>query len=267
MQEKSEFNYEKSLWGERNATLKWSDPAAFRLKISLLATKNVKNILEVGCGAGQFIRALKFLNSKIECYGCDISKSAIDKARALNDGVNYTLSTNNVLPYEDEKFDSVFIYDVLEHVEEPLKIISEVKRVLKTGGVFYMFVPCEGDVLSFWYWLVKIGWGKGLTKKYAGHINHFTRAQIYSILKQSEFTILKKRYSEHFFGQILGVLSFYLMDKYARKNNLNQINNESYFASYKRIGFFKKIVNILIYLESAFLCLIPSPNLHIIVKK
>jgi len=260
------FNYENSIWGSGTASLNCSDPTAFRLSMSSRSLPKTGKVLEIGCGAGQFIRAIKKRRPELNCYGCDISESAIQKAKSFGDGVEYKLSQENFLPYEDSFFDTVLIYDVLEHVENPDEILKEVKRVLKSGCQFYMFVPCEGDLLSFWNFLRKIGIGKDLTRKYAGHINYFTRNGIYDILNKYEFDITSKRFSEHVIGQKLGILSFFLMDRYAKKNSLEQVNNEAYFKKV-RLGFLRGFINSVIYFESWVLQCLPSPNLHVISKK
>ncbi len=268
------FNYEKTTWGAGDASLKISDPTAFRLKISLNfldVLENKGKVLEIGCGEGQFIRAIKKYSSLLDCYGSDISQNAIDKAKNHNDGVRYFISQENRLPFEDNLFDAVLIYDVLEHVKNPEIILKEINRVLKKGGLFYAFVPCEGDYISFWFLLKKTGLGTDLTFKYAGHINYFSRKGLFSLLKKSNFEILQIRYSEHVFGQLLGVVSFYLMDKKSKREKNEQLNNEKYFNSFKQRSFglftvFKKMINSLIYVESLILRVLPSPNVHIQAK-
>jgi len=270
----NEFNYEKSTWGAGDASLKISDPTAFRLKMSLdfldVLEKKGK-VLEVGCGEGQFVRAIKKYDSSLDCYGSDVSQNAIDKAKNYNDGVKYFISEENILPFEDSLFDAVLIYDVLEHVKNPEIILKEISRVLKKDGLFYVFVPCEGDYTSFWFWLKKIGLGNKLTFKYAGHINYFSRKSLFSLVKNNNFEILQVRYSEHILGQLLGIVSFYLMDKKSKREKNKQLNNEKYFNSFKRSPFglfaiFKKIINSLVYIESLILRVLPSSNVHIQAK-
>lgn len=256
------FDYEQSVWGEGSASLKWSDPSAFRLKKSLKYLPKTGNILEIGCGAGHFIRGIKKIKPNLNCYGFDISENAIIVASSYNDGVIYS----SHFTFNDQQFDAVLIYDVLEHVENPNKLLEQVRSVLKPEGIFYMFVPCERDWTSLWALLEKLKLKKDLTKKYAGHINYFTRKQVYDILKRYDLKIVRKIYSEHFLGQLIGVLSFLLMDKFSKDNNLEQINNETYFKNI-RAKFLKKLINSLIYLESCIFQFFPSPNLHIISKK
>jgi ubiquinone/menaquinone biosynthesis C-methylase UbiE len=271
---KTDFDYEESIWGKGTASLKWSDPASFRLRQALNAIKNLKagdKVLEVGCGAGQFIRAVKQLRSELDCYGCDISESALQQAKNAGDGVNYVLNASQSLPFADGEFGAVLIFDVLEHVDNPEKIVSEVKRILKNEtGIFYCFVPCEGDGLSMWNGLRKIGAGADLTKKYAGHINYFSRASLNKLLADAGFENVYTRFSEHFFGQLLGITAFSLMDRTAKKKGLTQINNEAYFEKANKVkgmGIVRKAVNGLVNFESWFWQFVPSPNVHLTARK
>ena len=269
------FDYEKSIWGKGMAGLKWSNPTSFRLRQALSALAKLPagaKVLELGCGAGQFIRAIKKIRPELDCYGCDISQNALDAAKQAGDGVNYQLSAEKILPYENNFFDAALIFDVLEHVEDPDAVLAEINRTLKPGGVFYCFVPCEGDRLSLWYWVKKLARDKKheLTKKYAGHINYFSRRSLFALFKKHNFSVARARYSEHLLGQILGVMVFMAMDRAVRKQKIIQINNETYFAKTKQstpTQFLKDIVNTLVYLESVIFSKIPSPNAHLTAVK
>jgi ubiquinone/menaquinone biosynthesis C-methylase UbiE len=269
------FDYEKSIWGYGNASLRLSSPTSFRLRQSLEALAELKagaKVLELGCGAGQFIREIKKIRPELNCYGCDISQHAIAIAKQANDGVHYDLSTENRSVYDDNFFDAVVIYDVLEHVENPNLILLEINRVLKSGGVFYSFVPCEGDQLSFWNLLHKLGLKRQLTKMYAGHINKFSRQSLVSLVESHGFAVKRIRYSEQILGQLLGLAAFFSMDHFAKKSNLQQVNNEQYFynLNQKGGGIFKtvkNIVNILVAIESIVFSRVPSPNVHLTVVK
>ncbi len=268
----AEFDYEKSVWGENTASLRWSDPTNFRLRAAYSMVRDWPSgrVLEVGCGAGQFIRAIRVLNKNLETHGCDISEAAVEIGRKIPDDVIYQVSEENKLPYPDGYFDAVFVFDVLEHVVSPEKVLKEIHRVLRSGGYFYCFVPCENDVTSLWRMLNKLGQKKDLTKKYAGHINFFTVKEFLSLADSAGFALKKKIFSEHFLGQILGVAAFRAMDAYARNHPNEQINNEQFFKTQKSGGIFsafKKAINFLVTLESFLWSRVRSPNLHAIFKK
>ena len=138
--------------------------------------------------------------------------------------------------------------------------------------MFYSFVPCEADPLSFWILLHKVGLNRELTKMYAGHINKFSRAELLRLVQSYGFIAKRIRYSEHILGQLLGIAAFFSMDHFAKKNNLNQVNNEQYFFDLSQNGggflkVIKNIINSLVTIESVIFSRIPSPNVHLTVTK
>ncbi len=273
----TEFDYEVSIWGDGVATTAWSDPTSFRLRRSFEAVAGLADgalVLEVGAGAGQFIRAVKKQFPKLECHGSDISHEALERARRAKDGVIYDLNKPERLPYDDASIDGVLILDVVEHVTDPAALLDEVRRVLKPQGVFYCFVPCEGDSLSIWNLLDHLGLKKNLTRRFAGHINYFSRASLAALFEKQGFVRDRVVYSEHFLGQLLGILAFNLMARAAKRQGVAQLNNETYFQSLNAptqkinlIGYLKKMVNSIVYLESALLKYLPSPNVHSFLHK
>jgi ubiquinone/menaquinone biosynthesis C-methylase UbiE len=108
-------------------------------------------VLEVGCGAGRQARTLKTLRPELELHGADLSHRAIDEARSYNDGVEYRVADANRLPYEDNSFEAVMLFDVLEHVPEVAQVVGEIARVLKPGGLFHGFIPIEGQPDTLFY--------------------------------------------------------------------------------------------------------------------
>ncbi len=270
------FDYEQSIWGRGYASLSPKVLASFRLKQSLFALKGIPaggTVLELGCGAGQFIRSVQRARPDLVCHGCDISVRAIDMAKTVVDGVVYAVN-GEAMPYADNSMDAVLIYDVLEHVDDVSGILREVKRVLKPGGILYAYVPCEGDSLSFWNFCRRRGWKGDLTKKYAGHINYFSRERLQKVYLQAGFSSVHFRYSEHVLGQLLGFVAFNLMDRAAKKRGVDQINGEDYFQSLDETapapGLFRAVkdaVNSLVYFESWLFNRLPSPNVHSFVRK
>lgn len=265
------FDYERSIWGKGTARKEITDATSIRFRniIDLIKDLNIgSRVLEVGCGAGQFIRGVKKYRPELDCYGSDISEEAIKEGSGAKDGVKYFQQSEQSLPFEDGYFDAVLIMDVLEHTKYWKEILREAKRVLNNNGLLYIFVPCEGDRLSIWNFLRKIGVGADLTKKYAGHINYFKTAEVIDEVKKNSFEV-KTKFSEHLLGQLLGIGVFFAMNIKAGKND-EQINNESYFLNgYRKtpISFIKKFVNASVFIESSIFKNIPSPNLHIFAKR
>ncbi|PIT87881.1 MAG: hypothetical protein COU31_00470 [Candidatus Magasanikbacteria bacterium CG10_big_fil_rev_8_21_14_0_10_40_10] len=268
------FDYQQSIWGQGTASLKWTDPTRARLKqalSALLFLPSGSRVLEIGCGAGQFIRAIKKNRPDLNCYGADISQPALDKAKTAGDGVDYRISEPYKLPFDRNYFAAVLIFDVLEHLEDPAGMLAEVRRVLTQDGIFHCFVPCEGDGLSIWH-KYEAQHHRDLTKKYAGHVQRFSRRSLFELMCANGFKIFKKRYSSHWLGQMLDLFVFKSMDAMSRKQGGRQINNEAFFEQINAqtgsvFRLFKKLVNFLVNVESAKLAIFPSPNVHISARK
>ncbi|MBL1076434.1 3-demethylubiquinone-9 3-O-methyltransferase [Nocardia sp. 2] len=97
-----------------------------------------KRVLDVGCGGGfttEFLAARGALVS-----GVDPSERLIEAARRhaeqTGKSIDYRVGSAEALPYPDASFDIVTCVDVLEHVVDPARSISEIARVLAPGGVF-----------------------------------------------------------------------------------------------------------------------------------
>ncbi|TMI96698.1 MAG: 3-demethylubiquinone-9 3-O-methyltransferase [Bacteroidetes bacterium] len=97
-----------------------------------------KTALEVGSGGGiltEEIAKMGFITTGIDPADQSII-TASNHARASGLNIKYEKGTGENLPYANGSFDFVFCCDVLEHVQDLPKVISEISRVLKPGGVF-----------------------------------------------------------------------------------------------------------------------------------
>ena len=96
------------------------------------------NSLDIGCGGGIIAEDLAQFSASVT--GVDISLASLETARshAMQNGldIKYIESPAESLPFKDNSFELVTCCDVLEHVDDVAKVISEVKRVLKPGGIF-----------------------------------------------------------------------------------------------------------------------------------
>jgi 2-polyprenyl-6-hydroxyphenyl methylase/3-demethylubiquinone-9 3-methyltransferase len=94
--------------------------------------------LDVGCGGGLLTEEIARLG--FDTTGVDPSersvRAAADHARESGLDIRYGMGAGEALPFEDLSFGAVFCCDVLEHVRDLPKVISEISRVLKPGGVF-----------------------------------------------------------------------------------------------------------------------------------
>jgi 2-polyprenyl-6-hydroxyphenyl methylase / 3-demethylubiquinone-9 3-methyltransferase len=98
-----------------------------------------KTALEVGSGGGiltEEICRLGFTTTGIDPAEESVN-TASNHAQASGLNIKYDIGSGEGLPYADASFDCVFCCDVLEHVQDLPKVISEISRVLKPGGIFF----------------------------------------------------------------------------------------------------------------------------------
>ena len=91
-------------------------------------------LLDVGCGTA-------WLADHFRSYtGIDNSAEAIAEAAAAGRNVVHG-DIQASLPFTDESFDAVVMKDVLEHVEDPVRLVREAHRVLRPGGLLFASSP------------------------------------------------------------------------------------------------------------------------------
>ncbi|HRP59318.1 MAG TPA: class I SAM-dependent methyltransferase, partial [Vicingus sp.] len=111
----------------------------------------MNKVLEIGCGQGFFSSVLaKKKNTTV--VGIDLSKSDIEVAKGRYPQIDFKYMNAEKLKFQDKSFNEVYALDVLEHVDNLEKVVSEVSRVLKKGGIFHINVPAEKSEK----WLISI---------------------------------------------------------------------------------------------------------------
>lgn len=95
-------------------------------------------LLDLGCGFGEF--AGVFFERQVE-VGIDISIEDLMKAEKNNRHKKLLIADARNLPFSQNKFSTVISNSTIEHIPHPEKVMHEVYRVLKPGGIFIYTVP------------------------------------------------------------------------------------------------------------------------------
>ena len=97
-----------------------------------------KAVLDLGCAGGFMAEAMAQCGAQVT--GIDPAADAIDAARAHARAgglrIGYDVGFGEALPYDNASFDAVVCVDVLEHVGDLHKVMAEVARTLRPGGMF-----------------------------------------------------------------------------------------------------------------------------------
>ena len=108
-----------------------------------LAGGPTQDTLDLGCGAGNLLERL----DGGRLVGVDLSDTMLDQARRRLSGrpaVEFVKASAEALPFPDGVFGRVVCSEVLEHVLDPQKVISEIRRVCLPGARVVFTVPNEG---------------------------------------------------------------------------------------------------------------------------
>ncbi|HZH91693.1 MAG TPA: class I SAM-dependent methyltransferase [Pyrinomonadaceae bacterium] len=164
-------------------------------------------ILDVGCGTGANLEMLAGFG---EAEGVDVSEDALAfcRARGLD---KVRLGAAERLPYADASFDLVTALDVVEHLDDDLGGLCEMRRVLSPGGRALLFVPA-----FMWLW--------GVQDDVSHHRRRYTLPQLTERVRAAGFAVERASYANlTFFAPILAgrLLMRATGARPASENNIN----------------------------------------------
>jgi len=124
----------------RNARQQTLEVPAF---VRVLGVPDGARILEVGCGRGIALPAIRRLCRPSRLVGLDIDPELLDEATARVAGLDVELVAGDVrdMPFADASFDVVIDFGTCYHIGRPAAAMSEIARVLAPGGRFCHETP------------------------------------------------------------------------------------------------------------------------------
>jgi len=102
-------------------------------------------VLDAGCGDGMLTSLIAGEGYSVDgvdtnLQGIEIARSKFEQKNILGD---FYVIDSYRYPFEEEVYDIVVCSDVIEHVKEPVKMLNEIKRVLKKGGYLIISTPVK----------------------------------------------------------------------------------------------------------------------------
>ena len=209
----------------------------------IFAEKYVKNrvVLDVGCGCGYGTQRLSQYATEIA--GIDISTDAIDYCNSnhARGNINFKKMDCYHMDFPKNYFDVVVSFEVIEHLEDQVRYLDEIFRVLKEGGIFIVSTP---NIVKFGktnnpYHVNELDLDSfaSLLKRYCTKVDLFGQKIDETVLLNAKVKVLKSELRElkHEMSNIYGLLAKSLIPKvlkaflkrtvfngYARKNEENE---------------------------------------------
>ena len=121
------------------------EPWAWRRRRALLLREagRGERVLDLGCGAGRFVAALR--DAGADPVGVELAGAALERARRNVPGADLRLvAPDGSLPLGHGEIDLVWCSEVLEHVPDTVAFLTEVRRVLRPRGRLLVTVPDHG---------------------------------------------------------------------------------------------------------------------------
>ncbi len=109
-------------------------------------------VLDLACGTGNFLKAQyeAFNTDKIKWSGLDKSTEMLNFAREKLAGIELTEADAENMPYENASFDIITNNFAFHHFYDKSKAVSEISRILKPGGLFFMRNICIEYMTMSW---------------------------------------------------------------------------------------------------------------------
>ncbi|MEE9372237.1 MAG: class I SAM-dependent methyltransferase [Saprospiraceae bacterium] len=155
-----------------------SDVTKARYKELLQEFSNYRKtgrMLDVGCGAGNFLEVAK--NHDWKVYGTEFSQAAVSHCK--NKGINIKEGVLDVNDYEKESFDIITSFEVIEHINNPKEELEKFYKLLRPGGLLYCTTP-NFNAISRYY--LKEDYN---IIQYPDHLSYYTNTTLHKLFSSS----------------------------------------------------------------------------------
>jgi 2-polyprenyl-3-methyl-5-hydroxy-6-metoxy-1,4-benzoquinol methylase len=150
-----------------------------------------ERVLDVGCGEGRFAAELARIGA--HPVGIDVAAEPLRRARALHPELDLRqVAAAGAWPLRDASFDAVWAGEVIEHVADTAGWLSEVRRVLRSGGSLLLSTPDHGRLQMLWWALAARAFEVHFDPR-ADHLRFYTRRTLTELLEDFGFDEVEVR--------------------------------------------------------------------------
>jgi len=161
------------------------EPWAWERRRALLLSeaRSGERVLDLGCGAGRFVKALQ--EAGADPVGVELAEAALERARAVAPGAElHRLEDDGTIPLGHHTVDLVWCSEVLEHAADAATLLHEARRVLKPGGRLLVTVPYHGRAKDV---LISLARFERHFDPLGQHVRFFTRRSLTLALNHAGF--------------------------------------------------------------------------------
>ena len=145
-------------------------------------------VLDLGSGDGTFTAELARAGARV--VGVEVAEAALKRARAAHPELDFRLApVDGPLPLEDCEFDLIWASEVIEHVADTARWLSEVRRVLSPGGRLLLTTPNHPRAAVLLYGLERY------CDPLSDHLHLYTHRSLEAVLHEFGFEPVKVRHA------------------------------------------------------------------------
>jgi 2-polyprenyl-3-methyl-5-hydroxy-6-metoxy-1,4-benzoquinol methylase len=148
-------------------------------------------VLDVGCGEGWFTAALA--GAGREAVGIDVAQEPLRRAHERESGLDLRcVPVEGEWPLQDVSFDAVWAGEVIEHVADTAGWLSEVRRVLRSGGALVLSTPAHEPLTRLALGLSGRAFASHFDPR-SDHLRFYTRRTVVALLEDFGFERIETR--------------------------------------------------------------------------
>ena len=137
---------------------------------------HAKNFFEIGCGTGFVLQGIQNRYPQLELHGSEILGAGLEAAAGRLQGVHlFEMDAKNI-PYQNT-FDVIGAFDVIEHVEEDEKVLSECFKAVRPQGGLLLAVPQHRFLWSYF-------------DEHSHHVRRYERSELITKVEQAGFKVI-----------------------------------------------------------------------------
>jgi ubiquinone/menaquinone biosynthesis C-methylase UbiE len=152
-------------------------------KVFSLLGKNWQRIIDLGCGEGIILEKLVKGNPDKSCLGIDLTWESLKTSRHYH--LPVICGDISELGLKSESVDHCLLLDVIEHIDQPEKVLEEVLRILKPKGSLIVVFP--NDAMFFLARLLFLKFKEAFYDP--GHVQQFRPKKMEALLKAKGFRV------------------------------------------------------------------------------